>query len=232
MARAQATAARKASPRRSAGGPSLTDRVFAELREEILRGKLKPGAIVNEPGLAHRYGVSKTPIREALRLLAQTGWVTVIPRRGYLVRPLALDDIREIFALRRMLEPPLAAECARRAEADGMALLRDAVDRHKVAESDLDALIEAAHDFHVRIATLSGNTRAAAIVSQLADEVNRLLHLMPRLEENLRSVAELEAHSQILEAIEAGESDQASELMEAHLRVAGRGMAEAFIEGN
>jgi DNA-binding GntR family transcriptional regulator len=193
---------------------------------------MRPGATVNEPDLAVRYGVSKTPVREALRLLAQTGWVTVIPRRGYLIRPLALDDIREIFALRRMLEPPLAAECARTADADGVELLTEAVTRHEAAKDDLDGLIRAAHDFHARIAELSGNARGAAILGHLLDEVNRLGYLMPRLEGMLHSVAELDAHKRILKAITSGDPERASSLMETHLRVAGRSMAEAFIEGN
>ena len=226
--RGQATQNRaKAQSRRN---PSLTEQVLVQLREEILRGKLRPGATVNEPELAERYGVSKTPVREALRLLAQTGWVKVIPRRGYLIRPLALDDIREIFALRRMVEPSLAADCARRADPEGTARLKEMVDRH-ADENDLDALIDAAHNFHVQIAEMSGNSRGAEVISQLADEVNRLLHLMPRLEENLKSVGEVTAHQNILKAIENGDSDAAASLMEEHLKEAGRAMAQAFIDG-
>src|SRR5437899_2254075 len=78
---------------------SLTQQVYDNLKEEILRAERAPGETVAEPELAARYGVSKTPVREALRLLLQDGWVTALPRKGYLIRPLALEDVREVFAV-------------------------------------------------------------------------------------------------------------------------------------
>src|SRR5690242_19444441 len=89
---------------------SLTQQVYENLKEEILRAVRAPGEMVAEPELALRYGVSKTPIREALRLLLQDGWVMALPRKGYLIRPLALEDVRDVFALRQLLEPQLSAE--------------------------------------------------------------------------------------------------------------------------
>ena len=70
---------------------SLTEQVYEALREDILRARRRPGQVVAEPELALHYGVSKTPVREALRLLAQDGCVIVLPRKGYLVRPLVLE---------------------------------------------------------------------------------------------------------------------------------------------
>src|SRR3954451_6110206 len=88
--------------------------MHARLREEILTARLLPGTTILEPELAARFGVSKTPVREALRLLVQDGWVMVLPRRGYLVRALGLDDLRDVFQLREMIEPGFAAEAAAR----------------------------------------------------------------------------------------------------------------------
>jgi DNA-binding GntR family transcriptional regulator len=210
---------------------SLTEQVVDALRDEIITGRLAPGETVNEPDLAERYGVSKTPVREALRLMAQDGWVLVLRRKGYLVRPLALDDIREIFALRRMLEPPLAGETARRAADDTVQQLRDLVAAQASIESDFERAIRSARDYHMLIAQLSGNARAIRIVSGLIDEVVRLIHLMPRLEENLRSVAELEAHERITEAIAQRDAEGAADLMRAHLVVAGREMTQTFGAG-
>jgi len=193
---------------------------------------LAPGEIVNEPELAARYGVSKTPVREALRLLVQAGWVLILPRKGYLVRPLGLDDIREVFALRRMLEPPLAAEAARRSNDVSVGRLRDLLDAQASEPTDFDSVSVAARDFHLLIGELSGNGRAVQMLTSLIDEVMRLLHLMPRLESNVRSVTELEAHEQIVEAIAAHDADGAADLMRAHLVVAGRGMTQAFADGS
>jgi DNA-binding GntR family transcriptional regulator len=231
MATHPRTIARDSERSRQADSRSLTEQIFDALREEIITGRLAPGETVNEPELAERYGVSKTPVREALRLIAQDGWVLVLRRKGYLVRPLALDDVREIFALRRMLEPPLAGETARRADDDTIQQLRDLVAAQASIESDFERTIRSARDYHMLIAQLSGNARAVRIVSRLVDEVVRLIHLMPRLEENVRSVAELEAHDRITEAIAQRDAEGAADLMRAHLVVAGRGMTEAFGAG-
>lgn len=234
MAKHPRTITRRNAPgkrRDGRSGGSLTDQVVEDLRREILRAQLAPGELVNEPELAARYGVSKTPVREALRLLLQEGWVLIMPRKGYLIRPLALDDVREIFALRRLLEPALTADTARRRSDRDVEALRGIVAHHLSAESEFDVMIQAANDFHQSIADLSGNERAAKIISRLLDEVNRLMHLMPRLEDHLRSVAEVQAHQEILAAIEDQDGEAAAERMREHLVVAGRSMAQAFVDG-
>ena len=76
---------------------SLTDQIYERVRQEIIEAKWRPGQILLEPELAALYGVSKTPVREALRLLVQEDWVIILPRKGYLVRPLRLGDIGEVF---------------------------------------------------------------------------------------------------------------------------------------
>jgi GntR family transcriptional regulator, rspAB operon transcriptional repressor len=209
---------------------TLTEQVFAQLRAETLRGELRPGETVNEPDLAERYGVSKTPVREALRLMVQDGWVVSIPSKGYLIRPMALDDIREIYALRAMLEPTLSAGAARRRSDADVAALRTILRRQSGAR-DFEQMIEFANEFHARIASLSGNARAEKVLHRLFDEVKRLMFLMPRLEGDMRSSVELEAHDAILTAIENRNADGAATLMKAHLVAAGRGVARAFVDG-
>lgn len=214
----------------SGGERSLTLQVYEALKQAIIRGDLRPSESINEPGLAEQYGTSKTPIREALRLLVHDGWVVIIPRRGYLVRPLGLEDIREVFALRRMLEPQLAADTARRQHPNDVSRLQDVMKRQRSADLGFDQIVQSAEGFHLALAEMSGNTRSVKIVSGLIEEVVRLTHLMPRLEQNLRSIAELDAHEGITDAIAQGNSEEAADLMRAHLVVAGRGMMQAFID--
>jgi DNA-binding GntR family transcriptional regulator len=207
---------------------SLTDQVSGELREEILAGRLAPGQAINELDLASRYGVSKTPVREALRFMVQEGWIVVLPRKGYLVKPLALDDIREIFVLRRLLEPPMTAEAARRGDPRVIENLRQIIAEQADGDVEFDQLIRAASDFHIQIAQASHNVRAVRMVTSLIDEVRRLNHQLPGLEDQVRSITELEAHQRIVDALEQGDGEAAADLMRAHLVVAGRGMTEAF----
>ena len=208
-------------------GLPLTDRVHARLREDILNARLLPGSTILEPELAARFGVSKTPVREALRLLVQDGWVIVLPRRGYLVRPLGLDDLRDVFQLREMIEPGFAAEAAARAGAVD-ATLTAAITTQQAAQEDMAAGLSSAADFHVRVAQLSGNARATRIVSNLVDEVTRLHFLIPSLEHHISSTDEIAAHEQIAGAIAAGDERRAAEVMRDHLRTTHRILVEVF----
>ena len=217
---------------RADGGPAplkqpLTDWVHARLRDEILHARLLPGATVLEAELAARFGVSKTPVREALRLLVQDGWVLVLPRRGYLVRPLGLDDLRDVFQLREMLEPGFAAEAAARVAASDPQMLAT-VRRQRGAKGDLAVALQGAADFHVRIAEMSGNARATRVIANLVDEVTRLHFLMPSLKNHISSAEEISAHEQIAAAIAAGHEHDAARVMRDHLATTHRILVEAF----
>lgn len=210
------------------GRQLLTDRVYQRLREEILHARLQPGQTILEPDLAAQFGVSKTPVREALRLLVQDGWVTVLPRKGYLIRPLGLDDLREVFHLREMIEPGFAAEAAWRSGGRGGQTIREAVEAQRSAKHDVDLALESAAAFHIRIAEQAGNVRGAKIVGNLVDEVTRLHYLMPSLEAHIESREELDAHEQITVAIESGNQRDASRAMRDHLRATDRILVEVF----
>jgi DNA-binding GntR family transcriptional regulator len=206
----------------------VTERIHQQLREEILHARLQPGQTVREPELAARFGVSKTPVREALRLLVQDGWVMVLPRKGYLIRPLGLDDVREVFHLREMLEPGFAAEAAWRAGGRRDQRLSDAVQALGSAGTDVDQALASAAAFHIRIAELAGNVRGAKIVANLVDEVTRLHYLMPSLEAHIESSEEFDAHQQIANAVESGDQRGASRAMRDHLRATDRTLVEVF----
>jgi DNA-binding GntR family transcriptional regulator len=205
----------------------LTERVHARLREDILTARLLPGSTVLEPELAARFGVSKTPVREALRLLVQDGWVLVLPRRGYLVRPLGLDDLRDVFQLREMLEPGFAAEAAARVAAAD-ARMTETVRRQRRAKGDLAVALQGAADFHVRIAEMSGNARATRVIANLVDEVTRLHFLLPSLQTHIGSADEIRAHEQIAAAITTGDEKNAARLMRDHLATTHRILVEEF----
>lgn len=207
----------------------LTERVHQRLRDDILHARLQPGQTILEAELAVRFGVSKTPVREALRLLAQDGWVIVLPRKGYLIRPLGLDDLREVFHLREMIEPGLASEAAWRAQrVNEDPGIRAAVEGQRSAREDLDLALTSASEFHVRIAELGGSGRGAKIVANLVDEVTRLHHLMPSLEAHINSREELDAHEAIATAIQAGDQKEAFRAMRDHLRATDRALGAVF----
>lgn len=204
----------------------LTERVYARLREDVLRAQLLPGTTVLEAELAARFGVSKTPVREALRLLVQDGWVQVLPRRGYLIRPLGLEEIRDVFQLREMIEPGFAAEAASRTSSPDPGIV-DAIRTQRSAD-DLAVALDAAATFHVRVAELSGNARATRVVRNLVDDVTRLHFLLPSLDGHIDSSDEIAAHEEIAAAIAAGDTRRSTKVMRDHLRTTHRLLVDLF----
>jgi DNA-binding GntR family transcriptional regulator len=215
-------------PLNAKNGQSLTDQVYDLLKEEILRVERSPGDMLAEADLAARYGVSKTPVREALRLLARDGWVVVLPRKGYLIRPLKLEDVREIFSVRRMLEPNAAAQAAGIARADDIARLEALVHEQAAAEDDLDRALTAARQFHIAVAAMTGNSRLSDILVGLLDEVRRLHFLLPNVESHITSREELRAHRDLVDAFASGDSDRAAEIMLLHINEVVRTLVQGF----
>ncbi|MFD9733811.1 GntR family transcriptional regulator [Umezawaea sp. NPDC059074] len=207
---------------------SLTDTVYEQLKAQILRVERAPGDVLYEAVLANEFGVSKTPVREALRLLAQTGWVVVLSRKGYIVRPVELRDVRDIFALRRMLEPTLAGEAATNATTAQVTHLRTLVDDQQQAGPDLDRALRSARQFHLALADITGSHRTRTILEDLVDEVRRLHYLLPNVESHITSAEELKAHNLILTAVAAGNATQAQALMLDHLNEVARALVTGF----
>lgn len=195
---------------------SLTDRAYARLKEEILTARRRPESLLLEHELAEEYGVSKTPVREALRLLVHDGWVLVIPRKGYLVRPFRFDDVREIFAMRQMIEPVLVAEAAKRSTPEQLDVLERHIDAQVAAIGDAEAAMTAATAFHMGIAKLAGNSRAEKTLQALVDDSRRMHYLVPALDGRLTSHQEFRDHRDLVAAMRRMDLTLAQEIMERH----------------
>lgn len=157
----------------------LGERAYAAIRREILTARLRPGASVSEASLAAQHGLGKAPIRAALARLSQAGLVRAEPRRGYVVTPLTLHDVQDVFELRLILEPAAAKLAAGKADIAALEAL-DAVCAASYRPEDPDsalAFLEANCAFHVSVAALSGNRWLTAQVERLLDEMTRMLLL-------------------------------------------------------
>lgn len=153
----------------------LRDVVFKTLRQEILTGKLKPGERLMEIQLANKLGVSRTPIREAIRKLELDGLVIMIPRRGAEVAQITLKDLKDVMEVRCALDV-LAIELAcERMERDERNKLYQACEnfREAVKTKDTRKLAEADVAFHDAIVLSTGNTRLIQLVSNLSEQMYR-----------------------------------------------------------
>ena len=155
----------------------------------------------------------------------------VLPRKGYLVRPVELTDVRDIFAIRRMFEPALAAEAAASASEKQLTELDRLISRQAEAGPDFDSALGAARSFHMALAAVTGSDRIHGILENLIDEVRRLHHLLPDVESHITSTEELQAHRRLVVALRARDPERARTVMQDHLSEVVRALARGFSGG-
>ena len=196
---------------------SLRETVTQALRAAVISGEMKPGEVYSAPSLGKRFGVSPTPVREAMLDLAKEGLVVSLPNKGFRVTEVSDEDLDEIAALRLLIEPPTVKEVTPLIDAAGLALLRAmAADIVEFAgDGDLIGYTEADRKFHLTILGYSGNKRLVALIAELRSHT-RLLGLAPLAATGrLRDMA-LE-HIELVDLIEAGEAEKAQDLMRVHI---------------
>lgn len=191
------------------------------LEEEILMGVLRPGDRLEEPALAERFGVSRTPIREALLHLAASGLIENRSRRGTFVARLGPRRLMEMFDVIAALEALAASQAARRATAPEIAAIR-ALHEDCAASVDADEpdpYYYANERFHAAIRQASGN----GFLIEEADKLQKRLRPYRRtqLRAQNRIRASFAEHESILTAIEAGDAAAASATMHSHVAVQG-----------
>jgi DNA-binding GntR family transcriptional regulator len=198
---------------------TLWERVFDHLRDEILSGRLAPGAELTETALAASLGVSRGPVREALGRLASEGLVTTRPRRGAVVRELSGEEFVEAYQVREALETMAVRLAVPRLTPADVARLERNVDTMRVNADagDVQGFFDANAAFHEAFFETSGNRMLAAahhrLVGQIARHRLRSLELRGDLR---RSISE---HEAILRAAEAGDVERAVRLVSEHIRV-------------
>ena len=201
-------------PRRASGG----QHVYTELRRQILDLQLKPGQRQFEPELAAELQVSRTPLREALRLLLAEDLLDQLPTGGMVVRPLSAREIEELYSVRAALEGLMTAEAASRLDDDDVAALRALVERNAaLVDLPTDAM-NAGHDFHLAIGDIAGHGWASRLHAQVDGQMARYRAFTNQAQE--RRTAALAEHRQILEALVARDPEQARALAEAHVLAA------------
>ncbi|TQL45075.1 GntR family transcriptional regulator [Homoserinimonas aerilata] len=201
---------------------SSTDLIHEKLRTGIVSGELAAGSRHSIYQLAERFGVSRTPVRDAVLRLADAGMLTIERNRGVVIRGLGVEEIRSVFELRLLLEVPAAAAAARAHPPALLAALGGCLAGLDEAAAASDSLAFSAHDrrLHRLILEASGNARLVDMVESLRDSTQvRGVSTMQRS----RSLRQVEGeHVPIVEAIREGDADAAARLMREHLVETGR----------
>jgi DNA-binding GntR family transcriptional regulator len=197
---------------------SLRDQVLVELRRRIVDAQYLPGERLTEDRLAADFGVSRNPVREALRVVEAEGFVDVHPRRGAVVATPDEDTMRDLFAVRVLLEPLAARLAAGRAGDDELTSLRDLLDQARLATEtdDLDRVAELNSALHNRVVELSGNVWLA----QFSLAMHRHVHWVFRLGAASRAAHSWKEHVRLVEALEAHDPEAAELAAAEHVQAA------------
>lgn len=191
--------------------------VFETLRADIVAARLPPGTPLADRGLVERFGVSRTPVREALTRLSEIGLVDVRPQAGTFVSRVPVAAIPEAVLIRKALEGVTVEKAAERAEAGRLGSLERLVRRQKAcaAAGDNDGFHEADEAFHAAIADLAGHPGIWALVTQAKVQLDRARRLtLPILGRAEQVIVE---HETIVARIAANDARGARHAMEGHL---------------
>ncbi len=195
----------------------LRDVAFRKLRQAILRGELQPGQRLMEIALAEQLGVSRTPVREAIRMLEQDGLAVMIPRRGAVVSKISGKNLRDVLEVRRALEE-LAVDlaCTRMTDED-FQKLKEANERFSATLSgnDITKMAEADEAFHDLIYQASDNARLVQLEMQLREQMYRFR--IEHLKEKSKRYRLVEDHNAIIRNLVNRDSDNAREAIREHI---------------
>jgi DNA-binding GntR family transcriptional regulator len=195
---------------------ALYEEVAEQLRQRIFRRELEPGSWIDEVKLAQEYGISRTPLREALKVLAAEGLVTMKVRRGAYVTEVSERDLAEVYHLLALLESDAAAVVAERATEAELKDLRKLHAELEGAATDRDRFFAVNERFHMRLLELASNRWRNQMVADLRKvmKLNRHASLLKsgRIEESLAE------HRAVMEAILRRDPEAAREGMQRHFR--------------
>ena len=206
----------------------LRELVFEVLREAIISGQLAPGERLMEIQLAEELGVSRTPVREAIRKLELEELVLMVPRKGAYVASLSMKDVVEVFEIRGALEGLAAALAAERITEEELERLQRQLVKsaEMIGNADLQGMVEADTGFHQILYQASRNERLAQIINNLREQIQRFRQTS--LSYPGRMKIALEEHREIVDAVSARDPEMARKLAQDHIENAENSMMQVI----
>ena len=207
---------------------TLREKILETIREAILKGNLKPGEKVAEPELAERFGISRTPIREAFRQLESEGYLTVIPRKGAVVAALSERDVQEFYAIKSILEG-YAAELAAKNLSDKDLARLEAINgklKKLADDGDVKAFYRVHNEFHDTFLKAADNSKLYELIQQLGMKFSRLR--MASLSVNGRMAISVAEHDKLLDAFRHHDGKAAEDLVKKTAAIGGKVLLESL----
>ncbi len=198
---------------------SLSKRVFEQLKQQILAGSIAPGTRLMEVELSDKLGVSRTPIREAIRMLEKEGLVSVNPRHGAYTSEVSTEEIMGIMEVRKYMDSMAAGLAAERGTDEEIAQIAENAEAYRQEavkpELDSNALIAADEKFHESIAAASHNKTLLTMVTELQDLVIRFRYIYYSSPDIMAGM--ISEHADILEAIRSKNAEKAKKVAGEHI---------------
>jgi GntR family transcriptional regulator, rspAB operon transcriptional repressor len=198
----------------------LRDQVYSLLRQRIVTGAIQPGDNIDDKDIAAQFGVSRTPVREAIKKLSDEHLVEVVAQSGTRAARIDLHELEQAYLIRRALEMESAAQAATRFNKEHLNVLNNIFDSHSAAidRKNYVEAISADDQFHRYIASISNLPRLWLTIEISKAQLDRCRHMMvPRDGE---ADATLKAHRQVIKALTSGDSESARTAMGNHLDAA------------
>lgn len=201
---------------------TLREKILEHIRDAIISGTLKAGSRVSEPELAERYGISRTPIREAFRQLESEGYLTVIPRRGAVVSEFSQKDIEDFYAIKSILEGYAARQaCSRLTDKE---LTRLEANNSRLAElaelKDIKTFVKVHNDFHETFIKAADNEKLRELITSVVTRFQRLRFMSLNLPGRMEIV--IQEHAKIIEAFRRRDAKAAEMLVQKNAEYGGR----------
>lgn len=208
----------------------LREMVLFTLRQAILTGELLPGERLMELPLSDDLGVSRTPVREAIRNLELEGLVTMIPRRGAYVAQLSEKNVRDVLEVRRALEGLSVSRATQRISKEMLEELRQKqMDFENICKSgDAIAIARADVSFHDVILKATGNTKLISIMSNLSDQIFRFRYEYIKNSDDYQRI--INDHRRIFDAVSKGNEDEAVREIQGHIDIQAENIIAALKE--
>ncbi len=203
---------------------------YVAIKRDIVRCELKPGSQVSESALAERYRVGRAAVRTALNRLFQERLVQPVPRQGYVIAPITFKNVRDLFAVRLLLEPEAASLAATHASPLQLEELGELCRKARYRLGDAasaEEFLRLNTAFHVGIARVSGNERLAAIIAGLLDEMERLFHFGLMLRD--RNDEMYHEHNDLVEALTAGDAARSARVVTEQINTAQTMVTDALL---
>lgn len=200
---------------------SKKEQVYHKLRAQIIDCSLQPGMPINEADFAERFGVSKTPVREAIRQLEREGLVDSIPGRGSIISFISSGDIYETFEIREIIECGAARRAAMLTNKQALSAKKEELQKLKKSlkgDEEDSKDWDCCNDIHVEIIDSVGNKRLSQMYREVLDTIERIRNNFGHRFSGRRLEHILDEHIAILDAILAGDGEKAQSMVREHLR--------------